>query len=65
MVLKKIEEAVILLEDAEKELKKGGILKLEFQINILPYKPVSLDLITSSGGKLCNRTGRKSPTLKK
>ena len=62
---KKLEEAARLLKEAGEEIKKGGVLRLEFEINLKPQKTMLELTLLPERGKSCNRPGMKSASVKK
>ena len=62
---KKLEEAARLLKEAGQEIKKGGVLRLEFEINLLPQKTVVNLGMFPDRDKFCNIPRKKPATAKK
>jgi len=62
---KKLEEAARLLKEAGEEIKKGGVLRLEFEINLKPQKTVVELGMFPDRNKFCDSPRRKITPVKK
>ncbi|GBU28254.1 hypothetical protein R84B8_01812 [Treponema sp. R8-4-B8] len=62
---KKLEEAARLLKEAGQEIKKAGVLRLEFKITLKPQKTIAHLGMFSHGNEFSDRTGAKTAAAKK